>query len=128
MLTLITKIMFPELHSQAYREFFSHLQRLQHCLAEIETEPQVFWEAWQEVELFYRQEIYPLTKADLTSEVLPLRLSVSREIHRTIELLATDLLFLRSARQTVTKQKRIGSIEAHVERLISYCQVILNTN
>ena len=54
--------------------------------------------------------------------------SVQTEILREFKLLSTDLLFLASARQNSTQQKRIKSIKNRLSKSIDYCQIMLKDN
>ena len=54
--------------------------------------------------------------------------SVQTEILREFKLLSTDMLFLASARQDFTQQKRIKSIKNRLSKLTDYCQIMLKNN
>ena len=54
--------------------------------------------------------------------------SVHTEILREFKLLSTDMLFLASARQDSTQNKRIKSIVNRLTKLIGYCQIMLKNN
>ena len=54
--------------------------------------------------------------------------SVQTEILREFKLLSTDMLFLASARQDFTQQKRIKSIKNRLSKLTDYCQIMIKNN
>jgi hypothetical protein len=123
MLTSIAKIMLQGLQSQADREFFIFLTRLQDRFGSNLVATQFWWDDWQQLKQCYESKMVGAIadNIDLDSRERTLR----TEIHRSVKLLEMDLLFLRSAKQKVTQQRRIAAIVSRLERLNGYCKIIL---
>ncbi|OBU78022.1 hypothetical protein CEP10_02635 [Cylindrospermopsis raciborskii S07] len=72
-----------------------------------------------EISGFFAREIAVFT--DLESR----QQSYQTEISKQIRLLELDMMFLQSAKQTLTIKSRLESIQQRAEILIRYCQNIL---
>lgn len=72
-----------------------------------------------EISRFFVQEIAILTDLDSRQQ------SYQTEISKQIRLLEVDMMFLQSAKQTITIKSRLESIQQRTNTLIKYCQSIL---
>jgi hypothetical protein len=72
-----------------------------------------------EISGFFAREIAVFT--DLGSR----QQSYQTEISKQIRLLEVDMMFLQSAKQTVTIKSRLENIQQRAETLTKYCQTML---
>jgi hypothetical protein len=117
--------MLPENYQQRYRELRVYLEEL--C---------------RQVEVDRPDGVSLRTSVDraqefLASQVLSLPLegldqtdgsrtqSYNTELHKQLRLLATDVLFLGSARQAATVQQRQGQLRDRLTILLRYCDILL---
>ena len=123
--------MLPASHNRAYQDFLSLLIELNRLLAShtqttdlnpIEQIKQQF----QSLALWYEQNLVRLDSRGLDSAIASRWQSVQTEIKREFKLLSTDILFLTSARQNSTQTKRLKSIGDRLDKLIGYCQILLD--
>jgi hypothetical protein len=73
---------------------------------------------WQDIEQYFSTNIMNLSCDDLSYSQVNLWQSWQTETHRLIRLLKTDLLFLLSAKQDLTKKERLTLIEAKLHNAI----------
>ncbi|MFW6359988.1 MAG: heterocyst frequency control protein PatD [Chroococcales cyanobacterium] len=111
--------MLPLSYRQRYQTFLNPLKQLQETLntdgdsAELKA---VFSQLQQQ----FQQEIMALTGEELTGELLSQWQSSQTEIHRTMRLLQTDLMFLQTSQNPETSQYRLATVRDRVERLIQF--------
>ncbi|XLQ10998.1 MAG: heterocyst frequency control protein PatD [cyanobacterium endosymbiont of Epithemia adnata isolate EadnSB Bon19] len=74
----------------------------------------------------FQNYILGSTTENLENSVVSSWQSIQTEIHRTLRLLITDFLFLQSSHKRSTEKQRLEIVLDHIEKLIGYCQVILN--
>ena len=77
---------------------------------------------------WFKAHIVSISDRQIDSRHVSAWQSVQTEILREFKLLSTDMLFLASARQDSTQQKRIKSIEERLNKLINYCEIMLKNN
>ncbi|AFZ37090.1 hypothetical protein Sta7437_3592 [Stanieria cyanosphaera PCC 7437] len=120
--------MLPASHSQAYQEFLVLLQKFQIYFdnLNIEVDTLDLNQKFSTLQKVFSQRILALTQEDLNDSLRQVK-SLYTEIYREFKLLTTDLLFLRTSRQTVTKQERLTSIRDRLTKLIAYIEAILNS-
>jgi hypothetical protein len=118
--------MLPASHSQAYQEFLVLMQKFQIYFDNLDTEIETLTMTQQFCTLqeVFSQQILTLTQDDLDGSLTQVK-SLYTEIYREFKLLTTDLLFLRTSRQTVTKQEKLTSIRDRLTRLIAYTEAVL---
>ena len=122
--------MLSSSHNRAYQDFSTLLTKFQSFL-NAENEPaslEQIQEEWQRVRLYFEQQIRNIDVGEISAAIASRWQSVQTEIKREFKLLSTDILFLSSARQNTTQDKRIKSISARLAKLISYCQIMLNNS
>jgi len=115
-------------HDRAYQDFITLLTEF---IQVVETEKPEFSkdivnQEFQDLSAWFKLHIAVLGDRNLESAIASRWQSVQTEIQREFKLLATDILFLASARQNSTKQKRLKSINDRLSKLIGYCQIMLS--
>ena len=114
--------------NRAYQEFSTLLTKF-HSFLTVETEPaspERVKQEWEQLKLYFEQQIANIDVGEISQAIASRWQSVQTEIKREFKLLSTDVLFLGSARQITTQNKRVKSISDRLSKLISYCQIISN--
>jgi hypothetical protein len=109
--------MLPKAHCQGVQNLLNALLTLQEQLGRDES-----LSAFEQVQQVFQEQILGLSGEGLDGALASAWQSMQTEIHRNLRLLATDLLFLASARQAATTQQRLGSVRDRVGHIIGYCQ------
>ena len=78
-----------------------------------------------QVQQFFQQQVGPLELAELDGAIAPRVQAVRTEMQKELRLLAMDVMFLQAARQSVTQQQRQEQLGDRLEKLLGYCQVLL---
>lgn len=78
-----------------------------------------------QVQQFFQQQVGPLELAELDGAIAPRVQAVHTEMQKELRLLAMDVMFLQAARQSVTQQQRQEQLGDRLEKLLGYCQVLL---
>lgn len=115
-------------HRRAYQELMTWLTKFDSLLPNQNCEvaqPQIRLE-FQSLTQWFNQNIANLSSEGLERAIAPRWQSVQTEIKREFKLLTTDILFFASARQNPTQTKRLKSISDRLNKLIGYCQIMLN--
>jgi len=123
------------LYSQ-YRAFKQSLQQIQQIIHELmneSTKPSnpnqaALIAALSALQQLFKQEILPMPLDELPGEQISSVQSYRTEMHKQMRLLATDVMFLQTARQPTTKQQRRSAIATRVETLIGYCDALLQSD
>lgn len=115
--------MLTEPCCQSFRALQSAIDRLSQLLAagkltaaEIEAAQQVF-----------QTQIMPLELEKLDPTIAAKLQSIQTEISKQFRLLATDVVFLKAARQSSTAVQRQGQIRDRLSMLQQYCEVVLES-
>jgi hypothetical protein len=119
--------MLPVSHNRAYQDFLTLLTKFRQRLSEPgqEFNQSTLKQEFQELSIWFKQNIAQLNNQDLTPAIAPRWQAVQTEILREFKLLSTDLLFIAASRQQTTQLKRLKSINERLTKLISYCQIML---
>ena len=118
--------MLSSSHNRAYQDFSTLLTEFRSFLvaegekASLERVKQ----EWEQLKLCFEQQIASIDAGEISEEIASRWQSVQTEIRREFKLLSTDILFLSSARQITTQNKRVKSIGDRLTKLIGYCQII----
>ncbi len=118
--------MLPASHHRAYQDFSNLLTKFNGFLINSEEEVNQLQikQQFQHLQPWFDRNIAELEGENLEQDVILRWQSVQTEIKREFKLLATDILFLASARQSSTLDKRLQSIKERVAKLINYCQIM----
>ncbi len=117
--------MLPKFSQQSYLNFQVVLTKLQEEIIDNDFNLAKIREIFQELEAIFQKEILGASVEGLDPSLASVWQSTQTEIHRTLRLLGTDLLFLQSSRQQRTTEQRLKIIRHRLDQLIGYCQVIL---
>lgn len=120
--------MLSRSHKRAYQNFMTLLSDFKNFLfdSEAQTHQSRIKQEWQQLQQWFEQNIVELDSSNLDPKIVPRWQSVQTEIKREFKLLTTDILFLASARQNTTRNKRLNSIGDRLKKLSGYCQIMLN--
>ena len=108
-------------HHRAYQDFLTLLTKFEQV-----AENEAVIKEFQDLSAWYQAHIAVLDDRELEPAIASRWLSVQTEIQRAFKLLSTDILFLTSAKQNSTRQKRLKSINGRLGKLIGYCQIMLS--
>ena len=117
--------MLPASHDRAYQDFLTLLTEFKEVIvkAQQKDDVSVVSTEFYSLSSWFQQHISSLDDRNIASAIAPRWQSVQTEIKREFKLLSTDLLFLASAKQNSTRQKKLQSIELHLTKLVGYCQI-----
>ena len=120
--------MLSSSHNRAYQDFSTLLTEFQGFLGagDEKAAPDRVKREFEKLRLCFEQQIAGIDVGELSEEIASRWQSVQTEIKREFKLLSTDVLFLGSARQITTQNKRVKSIGNRLNKLIGYCQIITN--
>ena len=114
-------------HNRAYQAFLTLLTDFHNLginSATLATKSEIRQEFFA-LQQWFGQNITTLDQVGIEPLYVPRWESIQREIRREFQLLGTDILFWASARQEVTKMKRLKNISDRLNKLSSYCQMLL---
>ncbi len=118
--------MLPASHNRAYQDFSNLLTEF-NCFL-INSKEKInqlqIKQRFQYLQPWFDGNIADLESENLEPDIISRWQSVQTEIKREFKLLDTDILFLASARQSSTLNKRLQSIKERVAKLINYCQIM----
>ncbi|MEB3830626.1 heterocyst frequency control protein PatD [Phormidium sp. CCY1219] len=120
--------MLPEVHYQRYREFKDALLRLQERVDAPSVDKTALKAAAGDLQHVFQEQILPLPMDALDPADVSRVQSYRTEMHKQQRLLGNDALFLLSARQPTTVQQRLDAIRDRLQRLIRYCDALLEVN
>ena len=115
-------------HDRAYQDFLTLLTKFGQVVgnAEQKIDKELIIKEFQDLSVWFKLHIVALDDRELELAIASRWLSVQTEIQRAFKLLSTDILFLASAGQDSTLQKRLKSINDRLSKLIGYCQIMLS--
>ncbi len=116
--------MLSKLHKAAYQEFITLLNDWQK-ICENHDKVLEITDNHPKLQQYFQQRVITLTEDELDITVLSFWRSLQTEIQREFRLLSTDILFWSSSRQPDTKEKRLKIICDRTNKLIAYCQKML---
>ena len=117
--------MLPKLHDRIYRELLNALLELKNLSTAPDFELSSLEKQYALVKEIFQTRALTLTEEAMDEAIASRWLSIQTEINRAIRLLQNDIIFLRSARQTTTRQTRLKVVCDRIEQLIGYCRVLL---
>ncbi len=118
--------MLPKFGHLHYSTFLNQLVSFQNYLNSNKIEENLAKKHFEEAKNYFCFKILPLHLEDNDFHQMQQWQSWQTELHRTLRLLETDLLFWQSSRQPTTRQSRLQIICDRLDTLIRYCQEILN--
>ncbi|MGF1542497.1 MAG: heterocyst frequency control protein PatD [Pleurocapsa sp.] len=116
--------MLSESHNRAYQEFSILLKKFKNDCSDL-NQTSTIKGKFQHLQVYFQEDILPLTDEELDREIAPRWRAVQTEIMREFRLLSTDILFLTSSAKTEMIAKRGQSVRERIDQLNSYCQIML---
>ncbi len=117
--------MLPQAYSQAYQNLLAALEDLKHITVNPNFESTSVKKSFQQLQRIYETEILILNKEALALKLAPRQQAIQTEIHRAFKLMAMDIMFLASSKQTKTSESRLANLGERISQLIGYCQILL---
>jgi hypothetical protein len=119
--------MLPRSYRERYQTFLENLKELQQNLDQ-EGDPAVLKSLFSQLQQQFQEEIMSLTGESLTGETFSRWQSSQTEIHRTMRLLQTDMMFLQTSRSRNTSQQRLATVRDRVGKLIEFAAAFTNND
>lgn len=110
---------------QRYRELREQLEELRHQGEGDSLEIATLKTGVDRAQQFLQLQVLPFSISGLDSAEGSRTQSYHTELHKQLRLLATDVLFLGSARQEATRQQRQAQIRDRLTTLLRYCDLLL---
>jgi hypothetical protein len=114
--------MLPKIHSLAYNDLLKEIQELYSSTNISDLDTALLLSKFQEVQQLFNERVVTITDEDLEGQSLHQWQPLQTEIHRSLRLLFTDLMLLRSSRQSKTLTHRLATVRQRLEQLMAYCQ------
>ena len=117
--------MLPEIYRQRYQEFRQILERLQTLISQPEFDHLTLKTDALTVQQFFQDQVRSLDLEAIDAMAGQRSHSFHVEINKQLRLLAMDVMFLQTAKQSTTSQQRLGQVRDRVSTLIRYCNALL---
>lgn len=117
--------MLPFIYQQHYQSLKQTFEQLQQDLATATVNLDAAIARFLAVQTLCQQQGHELDPDLLDPELQGRVRSCQTEINKEFRLLKTDLAFLQAARQAQTQAQRGHQIRDRLQRLIDYCQILL---
>lgn len=116
--------MLPKSYRQAYHTWVKSLLTLQEQLYSPTPDVAMIEQTFQQVQQIFTAQILPLNSQEINLDIASRWQSIQTEIHRSLRLLATDILFLRTSKQSTSVRAKLTTISDRLCRLMEYCQLM----
>lgn len=113
--------MLPNSYLRLYQELLLLLQELRDRVKSNDFE--LLQQNFQQVQKLFQEQILSLSADELDSPIFSQWKSVQTEMNRSLRLLQTDLMFLKSSRQAATSTARLKSVVDRLDKAIDYCRI-----
>jgi len=120
--------MLPPRYTQYHQELRAALLRLMVNLEQRSGDPVNLKSDFVQVQQYFQQQVASLDPDLLAPERRSQIQSLYTEINKQLRLLATDWMFLASARQQQTLEQRLAQIRDRLQQLLNYCDQLLQLN
>lgn len=117
--------MLPKIYRQRYQDFRQILERLQALISQPEFDCLTLKAEALTVQQFFQDQVRSLDLEALDPTEGQRSHSFHVEINKQLRLLAIDVMFLQTAKQSATSQQRLGQVSDRVSTLIRYCDALL---
>ncbi len=117
--------MLPEIYRQRYQDFRRILERLQTLISQPEFDRSTLKADALTVQQFFQDQVRSLDLEALDATAEQRSHSFHVEINKQLRLLAMDVMFLQTAKQSATSQQRLGQVSDRISTLIRYCDALL---
>lgn len=115
-------------HRQQYEALQQSLSRLQADAAEDNADWSFLQAHFSETQALFQSKILSLDLEDLDAVEAAQIQSYQTEINKQLRLLGMDMMFLKAARQSATRQQRLTQIGDRLKLLLHYCDAVLQPN
>lgn len=115
--------MVPDSHRLPFLELQRALQDVKQAVAA--APGSVLEPSWITVQRIFQEQILPLDVAPLDLTMAGKVQSFTIEINKQLRLLSMDVMFLKTARQSVTAEQRRQQMGDRLELLMRYCEALL---
>jgi hypothetical protein len=120
--------MLPPSYTLHHRELQAALLRLMTNLEQGSGDPAALKTDFAQVQQYFQDQVANLDPDLLAPGLRSQVQAVYTEINKQLRLLATDWMFLASARQRQTLDQRIAQIRNRLQHLLIYCDQLLQMN
>lgn len=117
--------MLPTFWRNQYQFLLGILNKLQNLLSYSSIEPDLLQNEWNQLKDHFYKRVVPLKTDDIDLDYIGRWQSLQTELYRMMRLLETDMLFLQSSRNQVTRQARLKMISDRLVSMNHFCQEIL---
>jgi hypothetical protein len=118
--------MLPPDYQTRYQTLQQSLQQLQTQVTAANPNPADLRSSFMEAQQWFQQKLIGLGEAELDPADAASVRSYNTEINKHLRLLGMDVTFFQAARQSITAQQRQAQMRDRIQRLISYCDALLN--
>ncbi|ACK73185.1 conserved hypothetical protein [Gloeothece citriformis PCC 7424] len=116
--------MLPKSYCQAYHSLVKNLLTLQQHLKQEQADVSTIQETYEQGQKIFTEQILTLSPEEIDPTLVSRWQSVQTEIHRSLRLIGTDLLFWRTSKQQTTANTRLNLMSDRLARMIEYCQIM----
>jgi hypothetical protein len=117
--------MLSDDRQQRYRKLKEYLEQLRHQVEVDRPDGVSLRESVDRAQEFFHSQVLSLPLEGLDRTDMYRTQSYNTELHKQLRLLATDVLFLGSARQAATVQQRQAQLRDRLTILLRYCDILL---
>jgi hypothetical protein len=118
--------MLPDFHVQCYQNLMQALKQLTEMANAPNPDQATVRASTLEMQQIFQAQILSLGMEGLDPGMVSLVQSFQTELHKQIRLLVNDVMFLGSARQAETLERRWTSVRDRLKSCIGYCEAILS--
>ncbi|MCT7984597.1 heterocyst frequency control protein PatD [Laspinema sp. A4] len=118
--------MLPDLHTQCYQNLMQALSQLSETVNGPNPDQATVRASTLEIQQLFQDQILSLGMDELEPGMVSLVQSFQTELHKQIRLLGNDVIFLVSARQAETRERRWSEVRDRLKGCIGYCEAILS--
>ena len=117
--------MLPKTYCERYQGLRQILERLQGLISQSELDLSTLNVEVLAVQQFFQDQVRSLDLEALDATARQRSHSFHVEINKQLRLLAIDVMFLQTAKQSAMSQQRLGQVSDRVSTLIRYCDALL---
>ncbi|MCT7967906.1 heterocyst frequency control protein PatD [Laspinema sp. D1] len=118
--------MLPDVHVQCYQNLMQALKQLAEMTNAPNPDQGTVRASTLEMQQIFQAQILSLGMEGLDPGMVSLVQSFQTELHKQIRLLVNDVMFLGSARQAETLERRWIAVRDRLKGCIGYCEAILS--
>ncbi|GAB4547825.1 MAG: hypothetical protein Tsb0014_42580 [Pleurocapsa sp.] len=129
--------MLPKSHQQEYQDFLTLLEPIQSTCTTLLSKTErhqeyraiqgdilLLQQQFQDLQPWFEGHILTLTETEIEPNFISRWRSLQTEIKRAFRLLTTNMLLLKSSRQTKTVATRVKTVQDNLDKLTDYCQLL----